>query len=380
MIPQTTTIHEPDRQTAICGTVTSGRRSRSSRHRITQAELARFAGVHVSTVSLALRNKPTISPEMRERVRAIAQRMGYVRDPVMQRYIATREASRRSLLRGNLAFVAFADRCGGDVSNENDGLFLSTRTAALGHGYKLDRFWMRESVREQQGFWRMLFHRGIRGVLLDVSRALCSSGLRSDFSRFSVVIIGDRLEGSGLNAVVHDYAWCLREAVCLAEARGYRRIGFVVVAKGSPGLAALRELVSAGRLDQVITSPGVYELPHDNGEGRRTDDTEFEKWILDKRPDLLISIDCAAGSWLQVAARKNPTRLAHVSLGNWGGEGTARFSYDQAGMASLAIESLTNQLRGGQAGTTEVERTVFLPGVWQDGLSFPKGPACQNDS
>ena len=45
-------------------------------------DVARLAGdVHPSTVSLALRNSPNISPAVRAKIHAIAKKIGYRRDP-----------------------------------------------------------------------------------------------------------------------------------------------------------------------------------------------------------------------------------------------------------------------------------------------------------
>ena len=43
---------------------------------VSQREIAAAAGVSVSAVSLALRNHPKVSPQVRARIHAIAKRMG----------------------------------------------------------------------------------------------------------------------------------------------------------------------------------------------------------------------------------------------------------------------------------------------------------------
>ena len=48
---------------------------------VSQREIAAAAGVSVSAVSLALRNHPKVSPQVRARIHAIAKRMGYHADP-----------------------------------------------------------------------------------------------------------------------------------------------------------------------------------------------------------------------------------------------------------------------------------------------------------
>ena len=51
--------------------------------RVTQLDVAREAGVHRSTVSLAFRNHPSIPAETRERVMRVAKKLGYTIDPML---------------------------------------------------------------------------------------------------------------------------------------------------------------------------------------------------------------------------------------------------------------------------------------------------------
>ena len=51
--------------------------------RITLKDIARRTGLSVMGVSMALRNHPRIGEETRKRVRAVADEMGYRRDPML---------------------------------------------------------------------------------------------------------------------------------------------------------------------------------------------------------------------------------------------------------------------------------------------------------
>ncbi|HOO92386.1 MAG TPA: helix-turn-helix domain-containing protein, partial [Opitutales bacterium] len=52
-------------------------------HLPSMADIAREAGVSRNAVSLALRNDPQIAPATRERIHAIADRLGYQRNPAV---------------------------------------------------------------------------------------------------------------------------------------------------------------------------------------------------------------------------------------------------------------------------------------------------------
>src|SRR4051812_43686224 len=58
--------------------------------RITMKDVARKMGVHVSTVSLALRNSAELPVATRERVQAVARELGYQADPMLSALTAYR--------------------------------------------------------------------------------------------------------------------------------------------------------------------------------------------------------------------------------------------------------------------------------------------------
>jgi DNA-binding LacI/PurR family transcriptional regulator len=51
--------------------------------RVTMREVARRAGVHCTTVSRALLRDPTIPADTRDRIRRLADAMGYAPDPLV---------------------------------------------------------------------------------------------------------------------------------------------------------------------------------------------------------------------------------------------------------------------------------------------------------
>ena len=64
--------------------------------RTTMADIARKAGVHVTTVSLALRNHPRLPASTRERIQALAKELGYVPDPFLRALVTYRGTNRWS--------------------------------------------------------------------------------------------------------------------------------------------------------------------------------------------------------------------------------------------------------------------------------------------
>jgi len=73
--------------------------------RVTMSDVALAAHVHKSTVSLALRNQPKLNAATRERIRKIAEELGYRPDPMLDLFnlIAVRWPPRPA---GAIAFVS----------------------------------------------------------------------------------------------------------------------------------------------------------------------------------------------------------------------------------------------------------------------------------
>ena len=76
-----------------------------SDERVTLADIARKAGVHVTTVSLALRNHPRLPVATRQRLCALADQMGYRPDPAMRALVSYRQKLRPPHSQLTLAYV-----------------------------------------------------------------------------------------------------------------------------------------------------------------------------------------------------------------------------------------------------------------------------------
>ena len=74
----------------------------------TLADIAAKAKVHVTTVSLALRDHPSIPPTTRARIRAVAKQFGYQRDPLLDALNFHRSRQAQQDRTVNSAFVVHA--------------------------------------------------------------------------------------------------------------------------------------------------------------------------------------------------------------------------------------------------------------------------------
>ncbi len=136
------------------------------KNRVTQRDIAKEAGVDVSTVCLCLNGHPRISEQTRNRVRAIAERLGYRPDPALSAIAASRWSKNRSDTGRVLAFVA------DDLKAAEPELKLYLRgvcSRAEALGYRVDPFSLRDYP-SADALNRVIRARGIRGMILGQSR------------------------------------------------------------------------------------------------------------------------------------------------------------------------------------------------------------------
>src|SRR5690606_8011398 len=109
---------------------------------ITLKDVARDAGVHVTTVSLALRNSPQLPSATRERIRAIAVRLGYRPDPHLAALCVYRQTLRPPGFQATLAWVTnHSTQDGWQRVSQFFEYYAGARERANQLGYALENLW-----------------------------------------------------------------------------------------------------------------------------------------------------------------------------------------------------------------------------------------------
>lgn len=135
--------------------------------RVSFADIARAAKVDKSTVSLALSGHPRIPEATRARVRAVAERLGYVPDPALASLAAQRWQGRRDHKGLVLAFVCDDIRA---AEPELKAYLAGVRRQAQLLGYGVEVFSLADypSVAALQ---RVIGQRNLRGMVIGQSRS-----------------------------------------------------------------------------------------------------------------------------------------------------------------------------------------------------------------
>ena len=307
----------------------------------TLRDVARAAGVSHMTVSRTLNGSLRVAPGTAQRVRDAAERLGYRRDPALSALAAYRW--RKSTRTGGAA-LAFVD-C--DGSSHSSRVLGGARREADYLGYRIDAFPLPASRPGQERLSRVLYHRGIRGLLFGPAHHPCRfEGW--NWEEFAPVALDALAHDPPLHAVAMDYFHGARMAV---EHLG--RIGCRTV-----GLAIRRELEA--RTDHRwiggarASAPGIPIFPDPRFTPRM-----LRRWARDHHLDGVITIH------RDVAAALAPLGIHLVFLNSFDcPAGTPRLVLDPGSIGSEGVRLVHHALLRGEFGVPESPKAVTLRGIW----------------
>ena len=211
--------------------------------RVTIKQVAQAAKVHYSTVSKALSGRGRIPAATRERIRQIAEQIGYQPDPVMQSLSAQRNPGRGAHREPRIVFLAnrwSSDELarGAVVRRLADGV----RYQAELMGCTLDLLPLGDAMSDAAEIERQCDPSRTDGIIVGAVDPL-SPRLELDWSRYAVVKIDSAFMLPTSTLVANDQMQVARIAFQNAFRLGYRRIGMAV---GQLEEKATQNLYSAG--------------------------------------------------------------------------------------------------------------------------------------
>ncbi|MDX2186460.1 MAG: LacI family DNA-binding transcriptional regulator [Opitutaceae bacterium] len=352
--------------------------------RTTLADIAKAAGVHVTTVSLALRNHPRLPQETRDRLQGLAKKMGYVPDPLLRALVAYRGRNRTRRSPSTLAYVTNWDSAWGwRKTTAHPQFYEGARRKAEELGYKLVHFWMREPGLTHGRLSGILTARAINGVILASHQREADDSIEFDWSRFSAVKIDYFPHKPELHNVTNDQCSIVRLAMRRLIGAGYRRIGFVMHRGWN---YSVDHLWSAGFLCEQATLPVRDRLPmllfpdaepvEEWMNESKTDVIaplgKLKVWLEKHKPEVIISKASFVLPRLAELKVQVPKDVGFVDVFLESFDGTTagvRQNYDTVG--ELAVEILAGQLHHNKYGVPAIPTTTFVEGTWFDGASCP---------
>ena len=338
--------------------------------RVTLRDIAEKAGVHHTTVSRALKNDPRICAETLAKVKALAEEMGYMPDPMLSALNAYRHASRVTQFHGTIAWITnHPARNGWRMSSCYQHYFDGASEQLTRHGYRLEEYWLREPNLTARRSSQVLLHRGIRGLLicpLPISRG----HLSLQWKNFAAVTFGYSLVRPRLHLFSAAHYRAVVTAMRKMRVLGYRRIGMVASydmnqrMDGMWTAAYQAELPTTTRSETIpVCLLGEDGRGDVNGEYKK----RLLKWYRAHKPDAIISPTVPVYEWLMEEGYHIPKDVAVVSasLHEEGAVSGIVEAARETGRA--AADFLVSMLQRGEYGVPATPQRVLLEGKWHDG-------------
>lgn len=316
---------------------------------VTVRTLAAELGVAPITVSRALRGHDTVRAELAARVRKLAKQRGYRADPVVAEVMGGLGRSKGARYRETIAFVWTHERS--DSSAEERG----ARTAAEALGYRMEVVKPWTQGLAEHDVSRILWSRGIRGVLLAPNYNRPDPRYELEWAKFATVLMGSSLVNTGLTRVSRDYYHDAKLALAGLRTAGFARVGLVL----DTSIHERTDRRYAAAFGEYGGRPSLLHIVN-TGRPPGPEQTRFEQWLTRAKPDVLLTDFLHAGQWV-------PPTLPHGRLMLRPADAGMGVRADFTRVGAEAMRCLDGLLRAHRLGVLAEPVSVLVPGVWTPG-------------
>jgi LacI family transcriptional regulator len=345
------------------------------KNRITLRDIAERVGVSHVTVSLALRNHPSISVGRRDEVRRVAEQMGYKPDPMLASLAVYRQSKRAPRIQHSLAWINHWDqpeRLRGD-HKEFDGYWRGAAKSGEQYGYRL------EEIRWEAGcsaarFQQILMTRNVRGLLIPPHPSPPDWG-EFDWSKFSVVRFGQSVPAPESHQVAADHFRGVVMALRVMRDYGYMRIGMVVCGDFDSRLggnymggfySAQRILGSKDICPPLMTDETTYlQRPLKALK-------ELKDWIERHEPDAILTSVPQIPGLIRELGYRIPEQIAVAGTSVFDVPVDAGINQNPEAIGRVAVETLVAQILVNDRGEPPAPCRILIDSRWQDGESLPR--------
>lgn len=334
--------------------------------RPTIRSLAEKAGVSTATVSLALRDHPRIRPQVRKRIKDLAEKEGYVPNPVVANLIAQMRTGNPGSAMSTLGMILMPPHHEDARHPAIRGWVDAVRERASRLGYGLDEFILDRELSPKR-VAGILEARGIQGALLigPFSHNRLPEELEILLENVAVVVLGQRPEFPPLSCVLNNQFASALSAVRELGRRGVTRPGLCL----HPDLDDVTDhRFSGGFL------VGRKEMPGCRGNGifdyQPGGRTAFLRWLQKVKPDGILTLHPEIKVWLEEEGIRIPgdVALAHLdvlpSMKGWSG-----ICQNGEQIGQSAVDMLIGQIHRNEIGVPPFQKCMFINGEWVEGAT-----------
>ncbi|RRJ96109.1 LacI family transcriptional regulator [Opitutaceae bacterium TAV4] len=330
--------------------------------RVTQTDIAERAGVHVTTVSMALRNSPLIAVATKLRIQALAKELGYQRDPMLDALSSYRATVRP---RAFQSVIAWLDGYRVPSAFGPNGIYAPLtqaareRAAALGFQMEVIPF----DVQHPASVARMLVARGIEGVLVPPMPG-GHIEVSLPWERFAAVSLSQGIAKPRLHLFMHDQIANIQITLRVLAGRGRRRPGLILEQhehERTNGERYAGYLIHQAGLPESARVPPLIVK-------ERSPENVRAYWIRHKPDALIVNRVGSVPKWLATLPGIGDTPEWVVAATVDPGLPGKGLREDMASLSNHAVEFLAGLIHRREKGPPICPVRILVKGRWRDEL------------
>lgn len=337
------------------------------KRRTTIRDVAASAGVHYSTVSLALRNSPRIPKRLCQRIQKIAKRLNYIPDPMLSALNAYRKTQAPVHYQATIAWINNWPKKDDLRKNPTfNEYFHGALNRAKELGYELEEFWLHEPGMNQSKLTSILKARNIQGLLL-APQPNAYTPIALNFNLFSTLAFGYSLQPRIFHVVTNHQSHSMDLVLQKVIELGYRRIGLFV----SSDWNAKVEGAWTDRLRLMeLKNPLLIRVPPLHMDVEK--DNEICRWIKGYKPDVIISFT-ELYKRLKRLKFKIPQEIGFAALSLPQEEKLISGVYQNNTLiGKTAMELMVGMIQRGEKGVPESPVRTLVESLWVPGKTLRK--------
>ena len=247
-------------------------------------DIALKAGVSVSAVSLALRNQPRVSESERQRIQAVAMKLGYRRDPEIARLMERLRTNRATRSESKIAIIIpELDRRALKRYFPITELIKGIEKQADEAGFETEQFFLSDEGMTPSRLRGILNARSVKGLIV-APYASGVGALDMDMTGFCAATCGYSIVRPMLHRSCPNYLQMMDELIDHLQRLHFQRIGFAMTYhRGGIGH---KLLTSSYLYYQSLTHERerIPILPLEN-----VNEPDIAGWLKRYRPEVVIS-------------------------------------------------------------------------------------------
>lgn len=332
--------------------------------------IAQELGVSSTAVSLALKNSPRVSANLRQQVLAIAQRNGYIPNARVTELRAGLRQTNQEEYRATLGLMSlYEDENPGKRYPHLQLVIEGAKRCASMHGYQLKPVWLKQPGMSVNRLAGILHARSIR-ALLCLGSEDTEEPFPPELKHCAIVTIATSIPDR-LHRVCSHFnsdASLLTEQLFI---RGYRRPGLVMLKSGDRRSAFRYSSTFLGWQERVLPYPPIPLLRLETWHRK-----SFDDWFDSHQPDVLVLHQHAdfIDSMQRNLAQRKLTVPDHLGLAlldlNPDPDRYSGILQNFPLMGATAMEILIGRIILNDFGPPENPKLELVMGKWNEGKSL----------